>query len=431
MGAVLNTVYNNYLTTYTPKSQTRYDAHKKSELRSIYNSIVKLNRDSPWYLPTTGRDVQLYAVDIKENARELHNVIAELGGLEERGLLGRKRAYSTNEEVASATFIGDAATENEMPQFTLEVQTLASPQENMGLYLPPGSVTLSPDTYSFDIAINDMNYEFQFSIGEGDSNRAVQERLARLINNSDIGIKASVAESDSRTSLRMVSDASGLGFGKSDIFSITDTHTSKAAGAVDYFGLDYVSHKATNASFRINGEERSATSNHFTVSKLFEVQLRGISPGDRPVQVGLKTDTESITDNVTHLVQGYNDFIKAAAAYTETQSRSRHLITEMSGITSLYNESLTGMGMQLREDGQLEVNPDKLRQTAEESEDITSTFSYIKDLSARLLRKSNQISLNPMNYVDKTVVAYKNPQRNFVSPYTTSAYSGMMFNGYC
>lgn len=431
MGAVLNTVYNNYLTTYTPKSQTRYDSHKKSELRSIYNSIVKLNKDSPWYLPTTGRDVQQYAVDLKENARQLYNVIAELGGLEDRGLLNKKSAYSTNEEVASAVFIGGAVTEEEMPEFTLEVQTLASPQENMGLYLPAGNVSLAPDTYSFDIAINDMNYEFQFSIGEGESNRAVQERLARLINNSDIGIKASVTESDSRTSLRMESEASGLGFGKTALFAITDDHTSKTSGAVAYFGLDYVSHEASNASFCINGEERSATSNHFTVSKLFEVQLKGISPEDRPVQIGLKTDIESITDNVTHLVQGYNGFIQAAAAYTESQSKSKHLIAEMSGITSLYNDSLSGMGLQLKEDGQLEVNSDKLRQTAAEAEDIMGTFGYMRDLSARLLRKSNQISLNPMNYVDKTIVAYKNPHRSFVSPYITSAYSGMLFNGYC
>ena len=52
-------------------------------------------------------------------------------------------------------------------------------------------------------------------------------------------------------------------------------------------------------------------------------------------------------------------------------------------------------------------------------------------LSGMLLRKSDQVALNPMDYVRKTVVAYKNPGHNYVSPYTTSAYSGMMFNSYC
>jgi hypothetical protein len=36
-----------------------------------------------------------------------------------------------------------------------------------------------------------------------------------------------------------------------------------------------------------------------------------------------------------------------------------------------------------------------------------------------------------MDYVDKKIVAYKNPGHNFASPYITSAYSGMMFNSYC
>ena len=47
-----------------------------------------------------------------------------------------------------------------------------------------------------------------------------------------------------------------------------------------------------------------------------------------------------------------------------------------------------------------------------------------------LLRKSNQISLNPMDYVERVMVAYKNPGRNFINPYVTSDYTGMMFDGY-
>ena len=194
MGAVLNTVYNNYLTTYNPKSLTRYDTHKKSELRNVYNSIVKLNKESPWYLPTTNKDTQHYAVDIKENARLLRNTLAGLGGLEEQDLFNQKSAYSTDENIVSATFVGTQAPEGTSPEFTMEVQALATSQENMGLFLDNTAVTLKPDTYSFDVAINDMNYEFQFSISENETNRDVQERLVRLINNSGIGIRASLME---------------------------------------------------------------------------------------------------------------------------------------------------------------------------------------------------------------------------------------------
>lgn len=431
MGAVLNNVYNNYLTTYAPKSLTRYDTHKKSELRSVYNSIVKLNKESPWYLPTTSKETQKYAVDLKENARVLHNTIAQLGGLEENGLLNKKSAFSTNEDIASATYIGAKAPEGMLPEFTLEVQTLASPQENLGLFLPDSKVELPSDTYSFDIAINDMNYEFQFFIGEDETNRDVQDRLARLINNSDIGLKASVEESEGLSSLKLASESTGLSGGRNQIFSITDDRTSKASGTVAYFGLDYTSKNASNAAFKINGEDRSASSNHFTVGKLFEVQLNGVSPEDEPVTIGLKTDLESLTDNVTHLIQGYNDFVKAASSYLESQSRSKQLVKEMGNIAGLYNDSLKSMGMSLNEDGTLHIDKTQLRQTASSSEDIADTFAYLKDFSNALLSKSRQVSLNPMDYVERTIVAYKNPGHNFVSPYATSAYSGMMFNGYC
>ena len=431
MGPVMNAVYNNYLTAYTPKPLTKYDTHKKSELRKVYNSIVKLNKESPWYLPTTSRDTQRYAVDIKENARELHNTIAQLGGLEKDGLFSKKSAYSTDEDIAVASYIGSKQQEGDIPDFELEVKSLASSQENLGLFLPDSKTTLAPDTYSFDIGINDMNYEFQFAVGEDETNQEVQERLVRLINNSNIGIQASLAESDGRTSLRLVSESSGLPEGKSLIFTVTDGHTSKTAGTVTYFGLDYTSRVPSNANFLINGEEHSSTSNHFTFNKQFDIQLRGITDEDKPIQIGLKTDVESLTDNVFHLVGGYNDFVKAASSYLETQSKSKQLVREMMGIASVYGVSMGSIGLNLEQDGTLAIDQDVLHQTAHQSKDINETFGYLKNFSNMLLRKSNQVSLNPMDYVERVVVAYKNPGHNFISPYVTSAYSGMMFNGYC
>lgn len=431
MGAVLNTVYNNYLTTYNLKNLTKYDTHKTSELRNVYNSIVKLNKEAPWYLPTTNKDAQHYAIDLKENARELHNTIASLGVLEENGIFKKKSAFSSNEEIATATFIGSHAPEDASPEFELEVRSLASPQENLGLFLSDEKVDLSAGTYSFDIAINDMNYEFQFSISDVETNKDIQERLVRLINNADIGLKASVVESDSRSALKMVSESTGIPGDRSQIFQVSDHHTSKTAGTVAYFGLDYVSREPSNAHFLVNGFERSANSNRFTVGKQFDVELHGITPEGSSVRVGLKTDMESLTDNVLNLVDGYNDFLKAASNYLETQTRSRQLVREFSSIATHFGNSLEAMGLNLTEDGTLNVDTNLLRQTAMESEDINETFKTLKDFSGALLRKSNQVSLNPMDYVEKKIVAYKNPGKSFVSPYNTSAYSGMMFNGYC
>lgn len=431
MSTVLNTVYNNYLTSYAPKGLTHYDTHKKSELRGVYNSIVQQNKEAPWYLPTTNKDTQRYAVDLKEHARELHNTIAHLGGLEEEGLLNKKSAYTSNSQIATATYIGEHSPDLDVPDFTLEVQSLASTQENLGLFLADEKVSLAADTYSFDIAVNDMNYEFQFTINEGETNKDLQERLARLVNNADIGLKASVTEAEGKTSLRLESEATGYAGEDEHLFTISDHHTSKRSGAVAYFGLDYVSREASNAQFLLNGEARSTVSNHFTVGKQFEVELKGISPEEAPIRVGLKADVDSLTDNVTHLIQGYNDFIRAVSGYMESQSKSGTLVREMKSIASIYDTSLESTGLNIAEDGTMEIDKQLLHQAAFQSDDVKETFGYIKDFSSMLLQKSDQVSLDPMNYVNKVIVAYKNPGHTFVSPYSASAYSGMLFNGYC
>ena len=429
----LSNVYNFYMTTYAPKSSTPYDSHKKSELRSVYNSIVKLNKESPLYILDTSKDSREFAVSMKENARELRNTIASLGGLDEENLLNKKVAYSSNPDIATADFIGSVQDGEEPPAYNIEVNRLATPQINSGNYLADDEpVALPPDTYSFDIGIDGLNYEFQFSIKPSDTNRDVQERLARLITNANIGMKAQVVPGEDNTSyLRMESNSTGLKDDNPYLFMISDYRTSKTAGTVEYFGLDHVSTSPNNASYVVNGDEQTSTTNRFTLNRIYEVELTGVSSEEgETASIGLKTDVESLTENINTLVRGFNSFLRAVADYTDNQPKSNQLFNEMSGVARVFAHDLTSVGLNLNLDGTLEVDDDTLRQSAM-SDDAAETFSPLKSFTNAVLRKSNQVSLNPMNYVNNIIVAYKNPGKNYASPYITSAYSGMMFNSYC
>lgn len=139
---------------------------------------------------------------------------------------------------------------------------------------------------------------------------------------------------------------------------------------------------------------------------------------------------ESLTENINTLVQGYNSFLQAVSEYSENQPKSNRLFNEMSSVARVYAKGLTQAGLNLNLDGTLEVDSDVLRQKAM-SDDAREAFSSMKGFTNSILRKSNQVSLDPMNYVNNVIVAYKNPGKNFASPYITSAYSGMMFNSYC
>lgn len=429
----LMNVYNFYMPTYAPKSSTPYDTHKKSELRSVYNSIVKMNKESPLFILDTSKESQCFAVGMKENARELRNTIASLGGLDEEELLNKKVAYSSNENIATASYIGSSNPDEDMPSYEVEVKRLASTQVNMGNFLAnEEAISLTPDTYSFDVSIDDLNYEFQFSIKATDTNRDVQDRLSRLINNANIGMTAQIITDDhGNSSLRMESNATGLKDGKYYQFNISDKRTSKASGAVDYLGLDYVASPPTDASFLVNDEEVTSTSNHYTIERTYNLQLKGVSSEEGETAfIGLKTDVESLAENINTLVEGYNSFLHAVSEYSENQPKSNRLFNEMSSVARVYAKGLTQAGLNINLDGTLEVDGDVLRQKAM-SDDARESFSSMKGFTNSILRKSNQVALNPMNYVNNVIVAYKNPGKNFATPYITSAYSGMMFNSYC
>lgn len=62
---------------------------------------------------------------------------------------------------------------------------------------------------------------------------------------------------------------------------------------------------------------------------------------------------------------------------------------------------------------------------------LMKAFSVLNDFKNLLNEKATNASLDPMKYVDKVVVVYKNPDKTLVSPYITSIYSGMMMDRYC
>ena len=81
-------------------------------------------------------------------------------------------------------------------------------------------------------------------------------------------------------------------------------------------------------------------------------------------------------------------------------------------------------------DALISINNEEMKASLE-SEHREDLFDSMKNFTSSLLRKSGEVTLDPMKYVDKKVVAYKNPGKTFSSPYTSSIYSGMMFNSYC
>ena len=430
--AALNTVYNHYMTAYAPdRMGSKYDAHKKSELKGVVNSIVKLNRDAPVFLIDNSPETKEFAINLKESARSLKNTISSLSEDNGDEMLSKKTVSSSDPDIVSASYIGNSGSSG-ASDIEVSVEQLATRQINMGRGLPPDEMGLPPDTYSFDIRSRDIDYEFQFNINEGDTNKTIQEKLARLITRSNIGVHAETAEdANGNISLLLSSDDTGVKNDSGLQFIVSDDKTSKQRGAVKYFGLDSVDEFPSNAIYTVDGEERSSPTNKVNINKNYELEFKGTTEDGETVSIGVKTDVESLTDNISNLISGYNAFLQNAAKYLESQPQSRALVREMGGLSSGFNNELEALGVNFGQDGQITLDKNLIQQTAEEDDSLTR-FDNVKKFANNILDKANSISLDPLQYTNKKIVAYKNPNaHNFASPYITSNYSGMMFSSYC
>ena len=97
-------IYDQYLTTYGSKRCSRYDTHDSKELKELYSSIQLKNRFAPVYLKSPTATEISYAIQLKEQAKSLHETIDTLSCDDENQLFSTKTAYSDHPGQVSVSY---------------------------------------------------------------------------------------------------------------------------------------------------------------------------------------------------------------------------------------------------------------------------------------------------------------------------------------
>ena len=431
--AKIDSAYDYYISVYGNQTTSRYDTHKKSDLRRIYNSIVKSNKESPLYKITNIDSAKKYAIDIKENAKAIQNVVASLSDSygEFSNSFQKKVAISSDEDTVEVNYIGDGKEENQTEHFEIQIQKLATPQVNIGNYLKDNALSFLPGSYSFDLTTNASVYEFQYNVSSGDTNSMVLTKLANLVNGSNLGVQAELLDNGSGSSaLALTSKQTGLAPGESYLFSVKPSADSASINAMGLLGINRISRPAENSDFLLNGTPQSSLSNAFTINNAFELTLKKNTKEGSPATIRFKANTDAIADNIQTLLDAYNKALRVAAHYSEESiGHSQRLFAELSSSAKERSDSLAAIGINIESDGTLNIDREILA-NALTPERTSSTFQTLTEFKDSVGSKANAVSIDPMKYVDKVVVEYKNPGRNFAAPYVSSIYSGMMMDNY-
>lgn len=424
-------VYNYYVQDYVSRT-VRPSAHKQRELRDIYKNIVKMSASEPLFSIDLSEKKQSCALQIKESAYALRDLTRSLS---DTSLLHTAGVLSSNEDDVSAAFLHhtDLSRLNGEDEFVVEVEQLATGQKNVGSRISSESTPLPEGSYNFTVSLGYENYSFRFNVAEDSPAFELQSKLADFINKTGIGLNAHVAYNKELSVSRMEISAEQTGkYGKSS-FSLQDTQIPSGAkkGIVEVFGLDHVSTEASNAKFTINGTPGESPMNSAVYKDLLQFTFHDKT--DSPVTIRPVADRAAAYEILENFTTGFNDLVQAGKNTLDSNKTSAYLLQTLSHLVSANYSSLSAAGITADENGYLSLSAEQAEK-ATLSGDTERLFgpdsSFLKSLNDRL----ETMILNPMRFVDKKLVAYPNPESPIserTSPYTTSHYSGMLFNYYC
>ena len=114
-----------------------------------------------------------------------------------------------------------------------------------------------------------------------------------------------------------------------------------------------------------------------------------------------------------------------SASYALAESNGFVKQGEYESLQALFSSDFAKIGLTIDENTRIHVDKDTLKE-AVTREDPSESFKILNNFKDALSAKADKASIDPMNYANKVVVAYKNPGHNFSTPYISSVYSGLM-----
>lgn len=430
---MINSVYNYYAAQYGHREYSKYDTHSKAQLKSTFGRLQKINSQTPSYKIDFSDAALKYAIDLKENARELSQIADELSDESTDSITYKRSATSSSPQVIDAEYIGDSCVQDYEP-LEVTVSQLACPQTNTGNFLQPNSKPFAAGEYSFDLQVQDLTYQFEFGVNATDTVTDTQQKIARLINQADIGLNAQLlTDGLGNSAISITSDATGIRGISPTIFHIQSLNSSDASDSntelVSTLGLDRVTQYPANAVYSVNGTTATSVSNEVTIDNNYVLTFFDTT-GKAPVTISMNTDTDAIADSIGELIGSYNNLISVTANdANEHFEGNEKLKKDFAGIAKSYNHLLNENGLSVTDNGTIAVDRDAIISAADNGT-LGDIFSGLNAFKQAVQKKAEDISLNPMDYVNNKIIAYKNPLRPTNDPYNLSAYTGMIFDGY-
>ena len=428
----LLSVYNNLMQGLIMMRPNRFDTHKKSELQNVYRDIMRLTSEQPLYKVTFDESAQEYTLGIKNAALSLSSMVKELHTDDGSSVFKNQILVSSEPETVDVSVLeGSTLPDNDLP-LILEVNTLSTPQENHGYFVPSGEAALVSGQYNFTIGIEENVYSFQFNVSKGATNLDLQKKLSDFINRTAIGLRTRIVQSQetNESRLDLIAVAAGSSDGKAS-FHPADVRFPEDAshGIITHFGLDSITEAPVNTTFTINGMAKEVRGHSYLYNNSLTLSIKSLT--DQPVSIGKVTNQEPIMDKMRNFVEKYNSVFAFVQEHQPDNHRAKKLMFDLTNTMRRFSSELEPCGLSISKSGSLSID-NEVMYSAAGNGTLEQLFSDESNFSATMIKKFSDIALNPMEYLNKTVVTYPNiTAKKTLNPYISSIYCGLLYNNYC
>ena len=365
---------------------------------SLSQNTIKMNMslfpsNKAQGLQPLGGDALKYVNNIKSASKSLSSSIKDLANAS----FAKKTAVSSDPETMSVKYSGNKP--GDIKNMSVKIDQTAAGQLNEGARMNADAAFGAAGMNKFSINIGGKTTDFTVNVTAGDSNNAVQQKMADAINKAGIGIKASV-ETDSKTNTSMLKlETTGVGNNDKNKFTVTDGIGSLAAKT----GANDISREARDAIYSIDsGAKKTSQTNTIDLGGGLSVTFNKAS--EKEVTVSAGKDTDYAKSAVEGLVKSYNDLYVEAAQKTN-DPKAQNLATKMINTSKTYLGSLSNIGIGFDKDGKMTIDSKKLDAAAENgslekffTENSGKNYGFTNQLS----KLANNVSNNTSNYVSKS-----------------------------
>lgn len=428
----LLSVYNHLMQGLIMMRPNRFDTHKKSELQNVYRDIMRLTSEQPLYKVTFDESAQEYTLGIKNAALSLSSMVKELNTDDGSSVFKNQILVSDQPEAVDVSVLeGSSLPDEELP-LSVEVSSLSSPQENHGNFVPSGETALVNGQYNFTIGIEENIYSFQFNVSRGATNLDLQKKLGDFINKTSIGLRTRIVQEPEtgESRLDLIAIAAGSSDGEAS-FRPADVRFPEDAshGIIAHFGLDRIAEAPVNTRFSINGIPKEVRGRSYLYNNTLTLSIKDKTT--TAASIGKVTNQEPIMEKLRSFVDKYNSVFDFVQEQQPDNHRAKKLLYDLGNTMRQFSAELETCGLSVSKAGTLSIN-EKTMYAAAGNGTLERLFSEESSFSSTLVKKLSDISLNPMEYLNKTVVTYPNiTAKKTLNPYVSSIYCGLLYNNYC